>query len=410
MHKQKSVVLQNQDPLNQKYPVQKSTKSFNQKIFFAIILVLLIIIMFLFFNLNNVIEQKNILEKEFFLFKENSLNEITGLKENIFLLEKNNSDLEFALNQLQLAHNQLRDSSQKLDVSFMELKKETNLTIQKIVDYENEIQTSMEWFKTNSYLSQKQRNILLDLKANCFQKNMSSCEINLACFHLINKEFQNFKYLNDERTSNKLDKLQSIEQFVTNKGGDCEDYALLFKAEYNSLLNDCFNEGKKIRLFAWEKGNTRFWLDNSSTWYFEDAKKVFLEEGYVHPVIVCGNMFDLQSGEINGHCVIAFTKKEVNDINDMLELNLSPLIEPQTGFYLGRINSDPGLKMIDILINETQLTDESKLESIIKFESYINTIITNQDYFLYTTHWNNYATFKKQLDEKKILLENILIK
>ncbi|MDD3084199.1 MAG: hypothetical protein PHP82_04200 [Candidatus ainarchaeum sp.] len=364
----------------------------NKMILFLIIF--LLIIFFLCVGLFFIINQKKILEEEFFEYKNNSFEKINYLENNVIELEKENNSLQLSLSQLELEYFNLSESNKKLGEEYSFLKEEVDLTIQKIVDYEKEIQESMDWFRTNSFLGEKQKNILLQLKSNCINETIDSCQINLACLSLINNEFQNFSYLVDTKTSQEIDKMQSIEQFISNKGGDCEDYSLLFKAEYNSLVKDCLEEKKEIKLFTWAKGNTRYWLNNSSTWYRENAKKIFLEKDYIYPIIVCGNMYDFQSQKVNGHCMIAFTKKEIFSTQDLIELNNAPIVEPQNGLYIGKINSDSNINMIDFEKNY----------------SYINTLITNQDFFLYSkNNWNNYSEFKEQLSQKKELLKKMLI-
>ncbi len=374
--------------------------TFNKSKSPIIIFLFVIIIIFLLINIFFVSQQKELLEKNFSEYQSKTSQEINffekeinSLEKNIFELENEKNILQLNLEQLTINYNDLEITKNQLNQDYFLLKEEVDSTIQKIDSYEKEIQDSMEWFKTNSTLSEKQRNILLNLKTNCLTQKKDSCEINIACFDLINSEFNNFFYKDDDITSNSFDKLQSIEQFVSNKGGDCEDFALMFKAEYNSLIANCVEQKKEIVLFTWVHGKEKYWLNNSSTWYFENAKKVFLEKNYFYPTIVCGNIYDLQSQKVNGHCVIAFAKQKIISISDLNELNNAPIIEPQNGFYLGKINSDSNINLIDFK----------------KSDSFISVVITDDDYFLYSNdHWNNYSEFKKQLHEKKESLQLLI--
>ncbi len=320
--------------------------------------------------------------------------------ETIYLLNRQltsfsqkNSDLNNELNELNKNYSSLLSSKIDLDKSYLVLKEEVSLTIKKINDYELEIQKSLEWFSKNSFFDKEQERVLLNLKSNCLKSNLSSCEINLGCFYLVNSEFVNYKYKSDIATAGVLDKLQSLNDFIKNRGGDCEDYSLFFKAEYNSLVNTCGE--KQIKLFSWvDKKNSKFWANYQNTWYLDGAEKIYLDKNNIFPIIVCGSMKDLQSGQINGHCVIAFSSIEINSPQDIYFIGLAELIEPQTGEYLGKIGVDSGIFLI---------TDS------LARESYINTLITNNDFFLYRDNkWVNYASFLKELDEKKAILRELL--
>ncbi len=374
----------------------------NFNIFKISIILLVLVLIILVIGIVILVNENDNLQNEFNNFKTNSNLEISNLTNSINILNSENNSLKSSLLDLGNDFNKLKNSNDYLNQEYVVLKDEANQTIQKINDYEKELQDSMDWFGTNATLPVKQKNLLLQLKSNCRKKTSKNCEINLGCIFLINSEFQNYKYINDEITSKEVDKLQSIEEFVSNRGGDCEDYSLFFKAEFNSLVNECRDNDLEIKLTAWEdfKTTSKLWLNNSKTWYFENAKAVDIENNFVS--IVCGNMFDLQSGQTNGHCILAFTKNKINSILDLDLLNEAMLVEPQSGKYLGNINSTSNI----FLVTNNYFVNKSYTNN-----SYIDTIITDNDFFLFSkieNTWQSYGEFAKELQEKQVLLKNLI--
>jgi hypothetical protein len=332
-------------------------------------------------------------KKEHSIFVSNSSNTISSLNNAIFDLTKTNSNLTNSLIDLNIKYTLLSSKTDSLESSYADLKKESDLTIAKIEDYQTQIQSSLDWFNLNSTLGETHENILLNLKSSCKKETSKNCQINLDCFSLVNSKFINYKYKDDLATSDSLDKLQSIEDFIKNKGGDCEDFSLFFKAEYNSLVDSC--NGKKPNLFAWvEKKNSTFWSNFENTWYMDNATIKYLDSNNIFPVVVCGSIYDLQTDKINGHCVLAFVSKKIIYAEDIFILNFAELVEPQTGKYLGFVGSDSGI----FLVSDNSFVD-----------SYIDTLITDEDFFIYKNNeWVNYAKFGVELSNDKNSLEQLL--
>ncbi|MDD5178503.1 MAG: hypothetical protein PHT54_04480 [Candidatus Nanoarchaeia archaeon] len=278
-------------------------------------------------------------------------------------------------------------------------------TIKKIETYETEIKESMKWFKDNAYLEEghKLRDFLNNI---CIRIKYSppSCKIKLGCLNLVNSMMWDFKYLPDTNTSLEDDKLQSIQEFLANEGGDCEDYALLYKAEYNSLLKGCLeNNPKNILLESWivsDNPNQEYivsYQPGSVDWYLSGAEGVGLKSGYIYPNIICGNLYDLNTNEIGGHCLIAFTDQEMGSEKDIKRLIKAPIVEPQTGEYLGLIEDES---------SNIYLVSPSNYKSLPN--SYIYEIITDKDLFLFSLEegvWLSYSGFNNDLNQvKKTLL------
>lgn len=282
-------------------------------------------------------------------------------------------------------------------------KEEIQKNIELLNKYQSEIETSMAWFNANSVLGKSgiEETAKYDLTDKCYTFSAKTCEIKLGCFYLVNSEFLNLEYKLDNVTSKKEDKLQSISEFVAHGGGDCEDYSLFYKAEYNHLLKDCkARGGEKIILESYESSmnyadnNLFVFLDNQKDWFVNYATEKNLPSGYEYPNVICGNIYDLNSQAVNGHCLIAFTKNKIEDINDISELNLATIVEPQNGAYMGLIND-----------SSSNITLASK--STINSTSFISEIITDQDLFLFdsaSSEWLSYSSFSQKLDSEKAKL------
>jgi len=288
----------------------------------------------------------------------------------------------------------LKNETERLNSNLDKVQEEVQSNLNLINEYTKEIQSSMSWFKDNSILGEtwREKQAKNELINMCYSSNSDTCFINLACFYLMNDHFIGLKYKTDIETSFQEDKLQSLENFSLNGGGDCEDYSLFYKAEYNYLFELCGE--KKINLESvifGEDITKEFYLNNQKTWYINGEGKI-LSEGYIYPNIICGNIYDLETQLISGHCVIAFTKKEILSISDLKELDLSPIIEPQNGGYMGLIN-DASSEIY--LLKENQESYPN---------SYIYEIITNNDLFFFKEEnksWQSYAFFYNILNKQK---------
>ncbi len=292
---------------------------------------------------------------------------------------------------------ELEEQYEQLGQSYETLQGETQDILEDIETYQKELQESMDWFKANSVFEDTLmgNRIKNFLEYNCYEKISERCYIKTACFHLINSEYLDVIYRQDIETSSSSDKLQSLSEFMTNGGGDCEDYALFYKAELNFILDECSEvnpEDITIEAYVQDPdAYTKYWLDWDKDWYFETGiKAATLKEAYVYPNVVCGNIYDPNTLEIGGHCIIALTKTKIETDDDLLnELDLAPLVEPQTGEYLGLINGESGIAL---------LTEDNYAES------FISSVITDQDYFLFSDEkqkWLSYHLFDERLEEKK---------
>jgi len=115
--------------------------------------------------------------------------------------------------------------------------------------------------------------------------------------------------------------------------------------------------------------------------------------------VVCGNIYDLQTGEIGGHCIIALTKNRIKSTQEVYkELNNAPLIEPQNGSFTGYINDDS-----HVFINKSGNTAFN--------ESQIYWVITDDDYYLFDLNeykWTSYHYYLKKIRKQKEKLKFML--
>jgi len=155
----------------------------------------------------------------------------------------------------------------------------------------NSIETSISWFKDNSYI----HNLNVQEKLN---KCINDCNINLNCIGTVNRTELFITYKEDILYTGKNNHLTSIDEFINNKGGDCEDFALFFKAEYNYLIS---------------RGNT------CNEWYNID----YYNEYYV---ISNGDLnVNCAQNNITAHCVNSIKSNKTNSLI---------YIEPQYGEFI----------------------------------------------------------------------------
>jgi len=288
-----------------------------------------------------------------------------------------------------------RETNEQLTKSYEDLKSEVNAIISEIDDYRATIQDSLDWFSFNSDVMNIENDYQRDqietfLNARCYETLFQRCVINTGCINLVNYNNLNLYYKYDNETTGKEDKLVTLEEIVENHGGDCEDFSLLYKAEMNYFL-DHICEDMEITIESWiDYDNGMFYLDNKDNWFFEDAKSIKFQDGFIYPNVICGNIYDLNIGDVSGHCIIALTKNKISKISDIEnELDNAILIEPQDGGYMGRVN-DPSSGMY--ILNENNINYAP--------ESYIYMVISDNDLFMVdfdTGKWTSYSEFDDNL-------------
>lgn len=382
---------------------------------FLILIVFLLVFLVIDLGYKNKILSDELIEREnYFTTQQNTL------LNNISILEKEKSDLQLELSVVSSSLVTVDKQKNDLLERYDSLKKEADETLKKIDEYLVSMSDSMKWFTNNSILdnSSNQKRMSSLLVSNCLKKNFDNCEIKTACLRLVgSKEFGtfSFSYKLDEITSSKTDYLQSLTQFFENKGGDCEDFSLLFKAQMNYLINYCGKEKITIEAYTTTKNENEYFVNYNNNWFLSKAKPKKISSENIYPTIVCGNMYDLRSEQINGHCVIAFTSKKIISSVDLSPLVGAELVEPQSGEYLGKIiDSSNQNAVVDDSVNQNYsnifLISKENYSFVISNPSYIHTIITDNDLYHFSfssKEWQSFELFNKILTQQKTSLSEI---
>lgn len=303
------------------------------------------------------------------------------------------ASLELEVSRLNSSLASLRGELESASKSNHYLKSEVEDTISRLEAYRLELNRSLEWFKANAALSSSvpEQKIKDSLRHECVKVEGDHCTLLLGCYHLVNSAYYDLKYRSDISTSSKSDKIQSLSEFLDNRGGDCEDYSLFYKAEHSYLLSLC--KGKDVSLEAWVPGEGKAWVNFDESWYMPNSETVLLPDGFIHPNVVCGEIFDFNTGKVGGHCMIALTRKEILSTKDLGLLRGAPLVEPQSGKYMGLIGADSGI----ILLEST---------ADYKEPSYIYMVVTDNDLFLYSLGdgWLSQSSLEHELYSRQLEL------
>ena len=192
------------------------------------------------------------------------------------------------------------------------------------------INQSIQWFSANADLPQslKYDRFISKVKKGCADGGT----LRLACVSHLMEDELNIRYKDDPTG----DRLYSIEEIVQRGGGDCEDFALFFKAALNRLSAQGYD------FEAWEEGFGRYdiYEDGSTIWYIDSAGPVGLGSG-PNTYAAC-YYYDTAGAEWYGHCIIMLTKGDITGPDDISNAALSDAVffEPQNGEYLGRMGRD----------------------------------------------------------------------
>ncbi|MFH1587133.1 MAG: hypothetical protein ABID38_04710 [Candidatus Diapherotrites archaeon] len=396
----------------------------------------LLVVLFISLSLDSQIEQMN-LENTELNSKFSDLNKLYGLQvnkiinleEQISRLSEDKRQLESEAESLESEKESLSTEKESLESELQNTLDDIDSTLEEIEAFKQDIQDSMDWFRYNSVFPKKETVMRFKIRSNCFDFRANSCVLITGCLpHINEKDFYfrykaditekdfDFKYRGDYDVLDSLvdstvsDRLISLEEIIKNKGGDCEDFSLFYKAEVNYFLEECFAPGdREIILEAYQDPYSigpGYYLTKSHDWWIPRVSPVKIK-GYKYPNIVCGSLYDFQRDDVAGHCIIAFTKNKIEGIENLhSDLNGAALIEPQTGEFMGYVNGSSEITMIpDTSIHINDSYDDTEHLSL------INEVITDGDYFLYDSereiNWISYSSFKETLSEQELELEEI---
>jgi len=324
--------------------------------------------------------------------------DVVELQNSLTLLNIEKQVMRGQLNQqiinfdnLSARHTDLLKSYNDLNKDYNAVSREIDQTIDKITVFEQELNSSMAWFNANSLPVNipNEKRIQNTLNGRCWEISDDVCTVRLGCFYLINLKKLGLHYKYDTVTSDAADKLQSLGEFMHNWGGDCEDYSMFFKAEYNYIQNECFERGgESIELEAWIPGSGDYFLDFPEEWYLSEADAYELPAGHIHPSVVCGDLYDPNSGAVSGHCVMAYSARPLDRLENMDHLEGASLVESQNGQYLGQVGSYAGIAPTSS-------------------QSSIWLIITNNDLWLHSedSGWIGYESMLEEISQEKMEIE-----
>jgi len=339
------------------------------------------------------------------------------LEKNIEELTHNNSRLTAELGDVSQEKDEI---STKYDSEIIDLDRKLDEIRHRFDDYKAEIHRSLAWFEINSNiitLQDHENNRISDqfdrvsdkLYDRCLNCRLEGCRILTRCIPEINHLYY-MDYKDDEITSNSLDELQGLDTLIFNKGGDCEDLALLYAAELRYLFDR--SKTDKHHYFIDGLFDAYDYSDEEREgFYFLRTDLENLHKSDSNVAVVCGALpfeeydcrVDLGNGMYittlgpaacdnivkvpYGHCVVAISDNEISSSDDIPTfLENAILIEAQDGTYFPKED-------IEILSDDYPDSD-----------FYIYLIITEDDLYHYSLNndeyqWIGYRDFLEQLNE-----------
>ncbi|MFA6328756.1 MAG: hypothetical protein WCY41_04890 [Candidatus Micrarchaeia archaeon] len=254
-------------------------------------------------------------------------------------------ELSAASEQLKAEQARLADASAQLSITESELN-ESRASLagqqQKVDALRGELSTlettindSIAWFRSNAYMPEN-----YTWTTDIFMSRMmSDCTyggaLNLACIsHLMENTAFSIHYREDIAAGSE-DHLQSVKETIGLGWGDCEDYALIFKA----ILNSARKENASLDVVAWqpaESGEFRVYPtdpsdDGRAVWVYANAKAAPMGSPS-HAYVVCYSV-----DEASGHCTVALSDADVQSSSQVPLLDGAYVFEPQSGRYMGKL-------------------------------------------------------------------------
>jgi len=247
------------------------------------------------------------------------------------LLIQSNGDLELARSRLLQTENALNESRQNLAGQ----RQKADAISKELSALENTINVSIAWFRDNADMPEN-----YTWSADIFMSRvMSDCVdkggLNLACIsHLMENTAFAIHYRSDI-VSGSEDHLQSVKETIGLGWGDCEDYALIFKA----ILNSARKKNASLGIVAWqpaESGEFRVYPkeapgETGAFWVYKNAKGASMGSPS-HAYVICYSV-----DEKSGHCTVALSDADVQSSSQVPSLQGAYAFEPQSGRYLGKL-------------------------------------------------------------------------
>ncbi|MDP2907119.1 MAG: hypothetical protein Q8O03_04220 [Nanoarchaeota archaeon] len=299
------------------------------------------------------------------------------LRQEIFLLYRNNTNLQVENVGLKDEIKSLGTELENQKSKYEELNKEYNtkkLQLEdiklKLKDFEKGIQEKLSSFAKNSDF----RNMPKEygyLRNGIALTKENECKIHLP--KIVYENDANFKLFYQEDTGET--ELKSLNDIFDDYGGDCDDYSLLFMAEYNALMNSCINSGFDRNEVIVEGMTSNYGVyiiqEYGGSYIYYTGAPTYISNGGNYMYGVC-----YPETERVGHCVVGLFSKSIKSEEEISQLlDGVPLVEPQSGVYLGNINEYIDKEDVQILITDTDV------------------------YMLEENKWMGYGTFLKEVKE-----------
>ena len=255
------------------------------------------------------------------------------LEDNFKLLKKNYEGLNTQTENLQNANMALKNKSSELLLQMQDSQADIDKTIDKLNNFEQTVKDSISWFKKNSNIvGIGEYNSTGEQLKNCIKRG-ASCKIDTSCIYQVNK-FNGIHYTDDLAATGKDDFLKDLKLIFYQKGGDCEDFSVLFNAEYNYLTDEC--------LLNYTRKDIIPIVENKE-----------IAGNYMYSV--CGS-FD--PGKVvnnwGGHCLNAISKNYIINASNVYDvLKDAELVEPQNGRYMGQLGVTSYTNIFDTGVNPT---------------------------------------------------------
>lgn len=268
-----------------------------------------------------------------------------SLQSTLEELESTNADLEETERELEDTQSELSTALRSVAETRTEILELEN----DILDMEDSIESSIQWFKDNSDLPAPSSftgstrlmfsDFLDAVEYYCVIEDGYDLYVSLGCISEVMEDELSFNYISEFP-----DKLYSIEDMVYKNGGDCEDYSLFLKATLNYLEEKYAYDYLIVEAWEHEPGSRYILYETPGGeydyYYYPDATAV--ELGYLdelYPYIICYTT-TYDSFTYEGHCIVALSYSEIGDISELDYLDWADAFEPQSGRYMGVIGED----------------------------------------------------------------------
>lgn len=294
------------------------------------------------------------------------------------------SNLSEKLNNTEKELNDTKEELEAKEASLEEYQQEFEQLGYEIETIEASLNDSIQWLSDNAGMSPDTEYFVPYVENKCVENN----ELNLACLPFFMERYLEFTYKYEEN-----DKLYSIDEMISNEGGDCEDYSLFLKA----LLHD-LKEYTNARLIAWQEGSGTFTVYTTTTkeWYYEDAVPANLGKlDEFYPVVFC-YVTSYSTFLLEGHCIVALPEDEIITEEDLVYLEDSLTFEPQDGQYMGKIGTHFNV-----------CYDGQKNCGTVAGDSII--VITDHDIYQFIDgEWKSLEEYREKADDLKTRLEETI--